>query len=88
MIVRKKKENLPNSELCHPGRPHSKIKESEKKDNYLDLTRELKNLWNIKVMVISNVIGVLRTIPKGLVRGLEDLEIRGEDKWRLQLQHY
>ena len=37
------KENLPNCGLCYPGWPQSKI-ESEKKDKYLDLTRELKKL--------------------------------------------
>ena len=42
-----------------------KLKESKKKDKYLDLTRELKKLWNIKVMVI--VIGALGTVTKGLV---------------------
>ena len=48
------------------------------KDENLDLARELKKLWNMKVMMISIVIGVFRTIPKGLVKGLEDLEIRGQ----------
>ena len=36
-----------------------KLKESEKKDKYLDLAKELKKLWNMKVTVISIVIGVL-----------------------------
>ena len=31
----------------------------------------------MKVVVISIVIGALETIPKGLVKWLEDLEIRG-----------
>ena len=54
-----------------------KLKESEKKDKYLDLARELKNSCNMKVMVILIVNGVLGTVTKGLVQGLEDLEIRG-----------
>ena len=33
-----------------------KLKESKKKDRYLDLARELKKLWNMKVMVIPIVI--------------------------------
>ena len=37
----------------------------------------MKKTWNIKVMVIPIVIGALGTIPKGLMKGLEDLEIRG-----------
>ena len=32
----------------------------------------------MKVTVISIVVGALGTIPKGLVKGLEDLEIRGQ----------
>ena len=53
-----------------------KLKESEKKDKYLDLTRELKKLWNMKVMVIQIVISALGTITKGLVKRLEELEIK------------
>ena len=32
----------------------------------------------MKVTVIPVVIGALGTIPKGLVKGLKDLEIRGQ----------
>ena len=53
-----------------------KLKESEKKDKYLDLARDLKKLWNIKVTVIPIVIGALGTVTKWLIQGLEDLEIR------------
>ena len=54
-----------------------KIKESEKRDKYLDLVREVKKLWNMKVTVMPVVISALGIVPKGLIRGLEDLEIRG-----------
>ena len=54
-----------------------KLKESEKKDKYVDLSRELEKLWNMKVAVIPIVIGALGTVTKGLLKGLEDLEIRG-----------
>ena len=33
------------------------LKESEKKDKYLDQARELKKLWNMKVTIIPIVIG-------------------------------
>ena len=52
-------------------------KESEKKDKYLDLARELKKLWNMKVTIVPIVIGALGTITKGLLKGVEDLEIGG-----------
>ena len=46
-------------------------------NNNLDLARELKKLWNMKVTVIPIVIDALGTITKGFVHRLEDLEIRG-----------
>ena len=51
-----------------------KIKENEKRDNYLDLAREpkKKKLWSMRVTVIPTVIGAL-----GMVRDLEELEIGG-----------
>ena len=39
--------------------------------------RELKNLWNMKVTIIPIVIGAFGTVTKGLLKGLEDLEVRG-----------
>ena len=54
-----------------------KIKESEKRDKYLDFTRELeKKSMDMKVTVIPIVVGALGTIHKGLVKELENLEIR------------
>ena len=51
-----------------------KSKESGKNDKYLDLVRELKKLWNMKVTMIPIVIGALGTVTKGLVQGLEGLK--------------
>ena len=52
-----------------------KLKETEKNDKYLDLARELKKPWNLKVVPI--VIGALGTVPKGLEKSLSELEIKG-----------
>ena len=52
------------------------LKENEKKDKYLDLARELKKLWNRKVKIVPIVIRVFGTITKGLLKGLEVLEVR------------
>ena len=49
----------------------------KKKDKYLNLARELKDLWNMKVMTILIEIGTLRTVIKELIKGLDDLEISG-----------
>ena len=54
-----------------------KLKECEKKDKYLDLARELKKLWNMKVTIVPIVIGVFGTVTKGLLKGLEDMEVDG-----------
>ena len=51
-------------------------KESGKRDQYQDFAREMNQLWNMKVIVIPIVNGDFRTVIKGLVQGLEDLEIR------------
>ena len=53
------------------------LKEYEKKDKYLDLARELKKLWNMKVTIVPIVIGAFGNTTKGLLKGLEDLEVGG-----------
>ena len=54
-----------------------KLKECEKRDKYLDLAKELKKLWNMKVTIIPIVIGIFGTVTKGLLKGLEDVEVGG-----------
>ena len=46
---------------------------AQKRYKYLDLVRELKKLWNMKVTIVPIVIGALGTITKGL----EDLKVGG-----------
>ena len=58
-----------------PADHRIKLKECEKRDKYLDLARELKKLWNMKVTIIPIVIGAFGTVTKGLLKGLEDLEV-------------
>ena len=53
------------------------MKECKKKDKYLDLAKESKRLWNMKVTIVPIVIGALDTITKGLLKDLEDLEVGG-----------
>ena len=60
-----------------PADHRIKLKECEKKDKYHDLARELKKLWNMKVTIIPVVIGAFGTVTKGLLKGLEDLEVGG-----------
>ena len=75
-----KKENLQNCRLCCSGWPQNKT-ERIWKEGYtypsFDLARELKKLWNMKVTIISIVVGAFGTVTKGLLKGLEDLEVGG-----------
>ena len=52
-----------------PADHRVKLKESEKKDKYHDLDRELKNRWDMNVMFILIIIGALGTVTKGLIKG-------------------
>ena len=60
-----------------PADHRIKLKECEKKNKYLDLDRDLKNLRNMKVTIVPIVIGALGTVTKGLLKTLEDLEVGG-----------
>ena len=53
-----------------------KIKESKKRDKYLDFARKKNKLWNTKVTAITTVIGAPEKIPEILVKRLDNLEIR------------
>ena len=54
-----------------------KLKACEKKDKYLDLAKELTKLSNMKVPIVPIVIGTFGAVTKGLLKGLEDLEVGG-----------
>ena len=70
-----KKRTCKIADFAVPAEHRIKLKECEKKDKYLDLARKLKKLWNMKVMIVPIVIGAFGTITKGLLKGLEDLEV-------------
>ena len=53
-------------DLAVPSDHRVKLKEDEKMDKYLDLARELKKLWNMRVKVIPIVVGALGTVPINL----------------------
>ena len=65
-------------EFAVPAHHKVKLKDTEKRNKYLELVGELKDIWNMKVAVIPIVTGALGTIPNGLVQGLEDLKITGQ----------
>ena len=76
-VKKKKKRTCQIVNLAISSNNRMKFKENKKRNKYLDITRELRNLWNMNVILIPIVIGALGTIPKGLERGLKELKIRG-----------
>ena len=72
IINNKKKKICKIVDLSVPADHRIKLKECEKRDKYLDLARELKKLWNMKVTTMPIVIGAF-----GLLKGQEDLEVGG-----------
>ena len=48
-----------------------KIKESEKRDKYQDISRELRELWNMRVTVVGGALG---TITNCIGKGTGTLE--------------
>ena len=75
IIINKKKRTCKIVDFAVPADHRIKLKECEKKDKYLDLARELKKNWNMWVTIIPIVIGAFGTITKGILKGLEDLEV-------------
>ena len=81
IIINKKKKK--RKKICKiidfavPADHRMNLKNCEKRDKYLDLARELKRQWNMKVIVIPIMIGAFGTVTKGLVKDLEDLEVGG-----------
>ena len=77
IIMNKKKRICEIVDFVVPADHRINLKECEKKDKYLDLARELKKLWNMKVTIVRIVIGAFGTIIKGSLKGLGDLEVGG-----------
>ena len=57
IINKKKKRTCKIVDFAVPADHRIKLKECEKKNNYLDFGRLLKKLWNMQVTIIPIVIG-------------------------------
>ena len=75
VIILKKKKICEIVDFAVPADLRIKLKDREKRDKYLDLARELKKLWNMKVTIMPIVIGIFGTVTQGLLKGVEDLEV-------------
>ena len=65
-------------DIAVPADHRIKLKECENKDKDLDLARELKKLWNMKMTIIPIGICDFGTVTKGLLKRLKDLEVGGQ----------
>ena len=60
-------------DVAIPADYRMKIKESEMRDKYWDLSRKLSKRWSMKVIPI--VIGAMGTVPKVLEWGLKNWKL-------------
>ena len=66
---------MPNIDITIPYDTRVDNKEVEKIEKYLDLARELKKVWNIKVAVVLLVVEALGKPPKALEKRLKTIGI-------------
>ena len=78
IINKKKKKRTVN--FAVPDDHIIKLKECEKRDKYIDLARELKKLWNVKMTIVPIVIGAFGMGTKGLLKSLKQLEVGGREE--------
>ena len=78
----KKKRIYKIVDFAVPADHRIKLKECKKKDKYLDLARELKKLWNVKVSIVPIVIGAFWYSNKWIIKGPEGL-----GSWRTSGDH-
>ena len=62
--------------LYCPAWPQSKIERNRKEGEVPRTCKGIEKLWYTKVTVIRVVIDALGTVTKGVVKSLEDLEIK------------
>ena len=74
VLINRKKELV--IKCIQPLDQRVKVKVDEILNSYLDLARELKKLFNMKVTVITLIIEALGTVPKNLRNSPDELEIK------------
>ena len=63
VAVDKKERSCKIIDFAVPGDSRIEGKEKDKIEKYQDLRRELQKIWNVKVKIISLVVGSLGAIP-------------------------
>ena len=76
MVLADKKERICNIiDFAVAGASRIEEKEKDKTEKYQDLGRELQKVWNVKVRIITLVVGSLRTIHKQFGSRLKQIGI-------------
>ena len=83
IVVDKKRKTSKISDFLVSGDSRFKEKEKEKIEKYLDLKRELKKIWNVRLKIIPLVVGSLGAIAKQSSNRLKETGITAE-KWQVQ----
>ena len=73
----RQKENLQDCGLSYPGWPQIKIERKWKEGQTPCPFKGIEKNWNVKVTVILKIIGAFCPVTERLLKGLEDMEIRG-----------
>ena len=76
VIINKKKENLPKSELCRSGWPQGKSERKQKRDKCKTLLENKKKTMEHESGGDTNCHWCSRAVTNWLVQGLKNLEIR------------
>ena len=79
---KKKKENLLNTEVYHPGEPQSKTQRKQKERQVLRPCQGTKMLWSMKVTVMSIIICFAQDDHQRLEK-----EARRVRNWRMNKDH-
>ena len=78
ILIDKKHHECQIIDFAIPYDTRGDDKEVEKIERYLDLARELKKVWNMKVIVVPLVVGALGTPAKELEKRLKTIGIETE----------
>ena len=76
----KKKRTCKIVDFAVPADHRIKLNESEKKEKYIDLAREFKKKWNMKVTIIPIVIGAFGTVTKDYQSDWRTWELKDEGR--------
>ena len=64
VVVDKKERICKIIDFAVPGDSRTEEKEKDKIEKYQDLGRELQKIWNVKVKIVTLVVGSLGARPK------------------------